>query len=95
MALFGFRSQVKDFPSEIVVQYGEVSVLCLETLCCAITIILLTIASPAIVRPHIGDVQEISRTHMEDQDGKRAEQGDPFRINRERIMDVLPNAALC
>ncbi len=76
------------------VQYGEVSVLCLEALCCAITMIQLNTASPAIVRLHVTDVQEMSLTQMKDQDGKRAGQGDTFRINRERTMHVQPNAAL-
>ena len=64
MALSGFPSRVKNLPSEIVVQYSEVSLLCLGAHCCAITMMLLTTTSPAIVRPHVTDVQESSRTQM-------------------------------
>jgi hypothetical protein len=62
--LFGFQSRVKDFPSEIVVDNGKVSGLCLGALCCAIARMLLTAVSPAIAHLDTADIEEIPHTRM-------------------------------
>ena len=92
--LFGFQSRAKDFPPEIVVDNGKVSGLCLRALCCAIAMMLLTAASPAIAHLDTADIQEISYTRMKDHEGKHAKQDDSSNTDRNRIVHVLPNAAL-